>query len=103
MNVQPTLEADEDNFIGWVFKGGEIGRTSAVFTSKSIAEEWISKHRLSGSLWAYPLNMGVYDWAINLGDLKPKNEFERSPEFIAGCVRACQRYYIYEDGASLYS
>jgi hypothetical protein len=102
MEIQPTLETQGDNFIVWVFIGGEIGKTSGVFTSKAIAEEWIAKHLLSGTLRAYPLNMGVYDWAVNEGIFKPRGEFECSPLFIAGYVTASQHYYVYENGKSLY-
>jgi hypothetical protein len=94
----PAFEWDGNNYRLWVFRGGDVGKISGVFTTKLLAEEWIHQHRLSGTLRAYPVNMGVYDWAISREFLVPKNDFERSPEFIADCVRASQEYYVYEDG-----
>lgn len=94
----PALEWDGNHFRLWVFRGGDVGKISGVFTPKLLAEEWIHQHRLSGTLRAYPVNTGVYDWAVSQEVLVPKNDFERSPEFIADCVRASQEYYVYEGG-----
>lgn len=50
----------------WFFHG-EGGRfSSGVFTSIEKAEIWIDQHKLSGVLTAYPIDEGVYDWAITV-------------------------------------
>lgn len=41
--------------------------TGAVFTKKERAIQWIARHRLTGVLTEYPLDQGVYDWAIDEG------------------------------------
>lgn len=48
------------------------------FSSVSKAEEWIKKHKLSGVLTAYPLNDGVYDWAISHDFLVFKKKIKKN-------------------------
>ena len=86
----------------WVFKGGQTGYTSGVFSTKEKAEEWITAHQLSGTLAAYPLDVGVYDWAVQNGYFKPKDEFHRTAQWIGGFTTASQQVYIYENGKSLF-
>lgn len=82
----------------WVFHGTAGRLTSGVFSTRKRAEAWIKKHRLTGMLTAYPLDVGVYDWAVDRGDFKPKTERERSSEFIGGFTWATLKHYHYEDG-----
>ncbi|MGE8242425.1 MAG: DUF7710 domain-containing protein [Sphingobacterium sp.] len=50
----------------WGFHG-EGGRfSSGVFTSIEKAEIWIARHKLSGVLTAYPIDEGLYDWALGV-------------------------------------
>ena len=51
----------------WVFNGEGSSFPSGVFTSREAAEAWIAKHALSGTLTAYPLDTGIYEWAISKG------------------------------------
>ena len=44
----------------WSFHGDEAQFTSAVFSSKEAAEEWIQRHAVSGVLTRMPLDMGSY-------------------------------------------
>jgi hypothetical protein len=71
---------------------------SGVFETKEIAESWIKKHGLSGVLTKYPLDVGVFDWAIENGLFKPKNEKHLSPDFIGSFTSASQEHYHYENG-----
>jgi hypothetical protein len=48
----------------WIFHGAQGRFAGAVFTSVEKAEQWIKKHNLAGVLTEYPLDEGVYDWAI---------------------------------------
>jgi hypothetical protein len=57
----------------WIFHADNGRFASGVFTSQALAEERITKHELSGVLTLYPLDMGVYEWAIEQGFLTPKS------------------------------
>jgi len=80
----------------WVFHGGGSSFTSGVFTTRAKAEEFISKHNLEGILTKYPLDVIIYDWAIENGFFKVKKPHQTSPEFIQRFTTACQEHYHYE-------
>ncbi len=82
----------------WVFHGTGGRFTSAVFTKKDLAEKWISQHKLSGVLTEYPLDVGVYDWAISNNSFKVKKEVQEQAEFIQKFTTASQDHYHYENG-----
>ena len=79
----------------WVFNGPNNQFPSAVFTSRDLAEAWITKQGLSGTLTAYPLDVSVYDWATGLGYFKPKREGQTGPGFVANFSSAYQEHYHY--------
>ncbi len=83
----------------WVFHGAAGRFSSGVFSTRRKGEAWIKTHRLTGILTAYPVDVGVYDRAVERGDFEPKNERERSSEFIGAFTSASQEHYHYEDGA----
>jgi hypothetical protein len=83
----------------WVFNGGGAF-PSGVFTDLEIAEAWISANRLTGILTAYPLDIGVYDWAVGGGYFTPKRDDQKSPEFIGRFSSGALEHYHYEDGVS---
>ena len=82
----------------WVFNGANAQFPSGVFSSRERAEEWIQKHRLTGTLTKYPVDMSVYDWAIENGLFKLKDEENKSAHFIQRFSSAKQEHYHYEDG-----
>jgi hypothetical protein len=82
----------------WIFKGQKAQFPSGAFSSREAAERWIHQHRLSGTLTVYPLDVGVYDWAVAAGHFAPKRDDQRAPEFIQGFSSASQEHYHYEDG-----
>ncbi len=84
----------------WVFNGANAHFPSGVFSSREGAEEWIQKHRLSGTLTKYPIDMSVYDWAIENGFFKLKDEGNKSASFIQRFSSASQEHYHYKDGES---
>jgi hypothetical protein len=45
----------------WVFNGANSTFSAGVFQSKSQADEWIAKHKVTGCLTQYPLGIGIYD------------------------------------------
>ena len=77
----------------WVFNGENSSLPSAIFTERSLAEEWIEKYKLSGILTAYPLNISAYDWAVEKGYFKPKREEHFSPRFIGRSTGGHEHYH----------
>jgi hypothetical protein len=43
----------------WIFNGDGGRFPGGVFTSRSAAEEWISRHKVTGALTAYPVDEGA--------------------------------------------
>jgi hypothetical protein len=84
--------------IVWVFNGIGSKFPSGVFTDIENAEKWIKLHRLSGLLTAYPLDLGLFDWAIENNFFSPKGEEHLSSEFIGRFSSASQEHYHYENG-----
>jgi hypothetical protein len=81
----------------WVFNGARNRFPSAVFTERSLAEAWIQKNQLEGTLTAYPLNISAYAWAIEKEYFTPKTEEHASPNFIANFSSASQEHYHFEN------
>src|SRR5688500_155156 len=63
----------------WVFNGARNHFPSAVFTERRLAEAWIQKNQLEGTLTAYPLNISIYDWAIDKDVLLRSKRNRRPP------------------------
>src|SRR5262245_17764219 len=82
----------------WVFSGESSRFPSAIFRSREAAETWIRRHSVSGVLTAYPLDVGVYDWAVDNGFFTPKKDEQRSPIFVQRFSSAYQEHYHYDDG-----
>jgi hypothetical protein len=82
----------------WVFTGLGSPLPAGVFSTQEKAEGWIAAHRLSGTLSEYPLDVGVYDWALGQGLFTPRGEEQRTPEFIGRFSSASQQHHHYEDG-----
>ena len=81
----------------WIFNGsGNL--PSAVFSSHTLAEAWITGQKLSGVLTKYPLDISVYEWAIQNTSFKPKNLDQMEPRFIERFSSAYQEHYHYEAG-----
>lgn len=82
----------------WVFNGGRNPFPSGVFTDKALAEDWIRKNKLTGTLTAYPLNQSVYDWVIEKGYFTPTKDHQKTSFFIGNFSSAYQDHDHYEDG-----
>jgi hypothetical protein len=82
----------------WIFHGAGGKFASGVFTEKEIAHEYITTKKLTGVLTKYPINISVYDWAINQSFFKPKKEAHFSSDFIQKFSSASQEHYHYEKG-----
>ncbi len=82
----------------WVFHGENSRFASGVFSSRELAEAWIQEKQVSGVLTGYPLDVGVYDWAVAHEFFKVKREDQKSPHFIARFTSASQPHVHFEDG-----
>ena len=86
----------------WVFNGVGGRFPGGVFASLKSAELWIKKHNLTGMLTQFPLDQGVFDWALennmhNISDSKIEQK-KKDPEFIGSFSSASQEHYHYENG-----
>lgn len=84
----------------WVFLGEESRWPSAVFSSRELAERWVGERRLTGMLTRYPVDVGVYDWAVAEGLFRPSKPAHTSTTFIAGFTTAHQDHVHFVDGAA---
>jgi hypothetical protein len=86
----------------WVFNKNNANFSGGVFSELELAENWIRGNSLSGILTEYPLNQGVFDWAVknDMHNIKPEKLAEKSeqPNFIGGFTSASQEHYHYENG-----
>ena len=82
----------------WVFQGASARFPSGIFLSREKAEQWIKINALTGILTAYPVDIGVYDWAIARGTFTPKKEQHKSARFRQRFTSAQQEHYHYEAG-----
>ena len=83
----------------WVFNGG--GQFPAgVFSARDRAEAWIAARRLTGTLTRYPVDVGVYAWAVGRGAFPPRRPDQSDPEFIGRFSSASQEHYHYEAGVN---
>jgi hypothetical protein len=82
----------------WVFCAPEAIFPAGVFTEQQLADAWIKKHSLTGTLTEYPLNIGLYEWAISKGYFKPKYPSHHKAKFIGRFSSAYLEHYHYENG-----
>jgi hypothetical protein len=82
----------------WVFNGENAKFPSAIFSSKNKAIEWIGRLALTGVLTKYPIDIPVYDWAIESGNFTIKTQRDVQPEFIGKFSSAAQEHMHFENG-----
>jgi hypothetical protein len=82
----------------WIFNGDGARFPGGTFSTRARAEAWIAEHRLSGVLTAYPLDRGVFDWALAEGRFTPKEGRVYDPAFIGGFTTASQDHVHFVDG-----
>lgn len=82
----------------WVFCGNSSRFPSAIFTVRENAEAWIKSNKLTGVLTCYPLNISVYEWAIEEEYFVPKKAHESTPQFMQNFSSASQEHYHYLEG-----
>jgi len=81
----------------WVFSSERSAFPGGLFTDRGAAERWIAKHRLSGTLTLYPLDVGVYDLFVEQDWFRPKRAEHGEAKFIGGFTSAGQDHDHYED------
>jgi hypothetical protein len=64
------------------FMGIRASTSSAIFSDKEKAIEWIKSNNLSGTLTEMPLDISTYDHAVKNGLFIPKKDHEKTPWFI---------------------
>lgn len=90
------MQEEHNNYV-WVFHGMNGRFTSGVFRSKELAIQWIERENLQGVLTKYPLDTGVYDWAISEGLFTPKDAKHKTPEFKQKFTSASQEHVHFEN------
>ena len=82
----------------WIFKGnGNNPFPSAVFSSVAKAEIWIKQHKLSGTLTQYPIDIPVFDWAVEKEYFTPTDN-HKNAKTIGNFSSASQTHFHYTDG-----
>ncbi len=82
----------------YVFIGEGSNFPSGIFTTLLNAKEWIEKHSLNGILNKYPVDMGVYNWAIKENFFTIRNEYQKESKFIQRFTCASMEHFHFEDG-----
>jgi hypothetical protein len=89
--------AQEDADSGvWVFHGAGGRFASGVFTTRDKAEAWIKEHGLTGVLTRYPLDQGVYNWALEKQLFQPTKPEHTEPAFIQRSTSGSQEHYHHD-------
>lgn len=87
----------KDTYV-YVFVGENSSFPAGIFTTLDKAIEWIEKYSLSGVLNKYPVDIGLYDWAIQKDFFTVKNEHQKGPEFIQRFTCASMEHLHFENG-----
>ena len=82
----------------WVFCGANGQFPSGVFSDLAVAEAWIAQYFLSGVLTKYPVNEGVFDWAVKRNFFRPSAPHHQTPDFIGKFTSAVMDHYHFEGG-----
>ena len=82
----------------WIFNGVQSPFPSGVFTSKELAEKWISKYGLTGTLTVYPVDIAMYDYAIKKDRFQPSKPEHETALFIGKFSGGGIDHFHYEDG-----
>ena len=84
----------------WVFNGPRSMFPSGVFSSREVAEEWIRTNALTGTLTQYPVDRGMYDYAIAAKTFTPSKADHSTSDFIGKFSGGGITHFHYENGLS---
>lgn len=82
----------------WIFQGEGTNNCNAIYEKKMDAEMFIKQFSLSGILIKMPLNISIYQWAINCGYFSPTREYMSQPRFVQNFNSAYLEHYHYSNG-----
>lgn len=82
----------------YIFIGEGAQIPSGVFTLLEKAEQWIRTYSLSGVLSKYPVDTGLYDWAIYEDFFIVKNDYQKESKFIQRFTCASMDHVHFEKG-----
>lgn len=82
----------------WTFQGDGADSANGIFSTKDLAEKYIKEYSLSGMLIKLPLNVSVYQWAIDMGYFNPTKDYMKSSQFIQQFNSGYLEHYHYQDG-----
>ncbi len=82
----------------WVFNGIQSPFPSGVFSRAELADEWIGRNRLTGTLSEYPVDIGMYDYAISMCHFEPRKPEHTTPLFIGKFSGGGIGHIHYKDG-----
>lgn len=91
------MNTKETNFI-YIFSGEGSHFPSGVFTSFKEANNWIMSKKLTGCLNELPINIPLYDWAIQEDFFKPSKEYQKESKFIQNFTCASIDHWHFEEG-----
>jgi hypothetical protein len=95
------MESKETKTV-WLFNGPINLLSGGIFEELEDAEKWVDDNSLTGMLTEYPVNIGVFDWAMQKGLIAMTEEelIERrkEPNFIGSFTIASMYHYHYKDG-----
>lgn len=70
----------------YVFMGEAANYPAGIFESKEKAEEVIKRYSLTGILSLYPIDMLLYNWAIEKKFSISKRNIKKAPNILANLV-----------------
>ena len=83
----------------WIIKGnGETKFPSDEKKKKSAAIKWIAENELTGVLTKYPIDIPLFEWAIENKYFTPKNELQKNAKAIENFNSAYLEHYHFEKG-----
>ena len=82
----------------YVFMGKGANFPAGTFNNKENAIEWIEKYALSGVLSEYPIDVGLYDWAIEKGYFDVKKDYQKESKFVEKFTCASINHFHFEEG-----
>lgn len=82
----------------YIFIGEEASFPSGVFSDYEKAVNWIKANSLNGVLNKYPVDISVYDWAIDKEYFEVKRDYQTSSKFIQKFTTASMEHWHFEDG-----
>ena len=82
----------------WVFLGIDSDFPAAVFSERDKAESWINRYKLNGNVILYPVDITLYDRAIQNNYISGDNPEVSTKEFISNYTPDRLKQLVYQEG-----